>query len=281
MTTTDNQPRPALHQHDPHAGDGRGAEGQLRPSRARRWARRRWPTCCGRATCATIPPNPRLARPRPLRPLGRARLDAALQPAPPHRLRPVARRARSASASGAAARRATPSTVITPGVEATTGPLGQGFANAVGHGDRRALPRRALQPPRPRRSSTTARTSIVSDGDLMEGVAAEAASLAGHLGLGKLVYLYDDNRHHARRRPRPRVHRGRRPALRGLRLARPDGRRRQRPRGDRPRRSTAAKQETQRPSLDHRARRTSATAARTRQARRSARRAARRGRGRG
>ena len=80
----------------------------------------------------------------------------------------------------------------TPGIETTTGPLGQGFANGVGHRDRPAIPRRALQP---------AGTQIVdsriygicSDGDLMEGVAQEAASIAGHLGLGRLVYVYDDN----------------------------------------------------------------------------------------
>ena len=77
-----------------------------------------------------------------------------------------------------------------PGIEMTTGPLGQGFATGVGmalagkitaakfgeelFGDQRIF-------------------GIVSDGDLMEGVAAEAASLAGHLGLGNIVYIYDDN----------------------------------------------------------------------------------------
>ncbi|MBI5710392.1 MAG: transketolase [Candidatus Eisenbacteria bacterium] len=80
----------------------------------------------------------------------------------------------------------------TPGVETTTGPLGQGFGNGVGM----AVAQRML----------AARFNgddfspvnwrvfgIVSDGDLMEGVASEAASLAGHWGLGNLVYLYDDN----------------------------------------------------------------------------------------
>ncbi|MDH3521407.1 MAG: transketolase, partial [Myxococcales bacterium] len=82
---------------------------------------------------------------------------------------------------------------LTPGVEMTTGPLGQGFAHGVGM----ALAARA----------TRARFGadgegpgqhcvygIVSDGDLMEGISAEAGSLAGHLGLGNLIYLYDDNR---------------------------------------------------------------------------------------
>ncbi len=82
---------------------------------------------------------------------------------------------------------------LVPGVETTTGPLGQGFGNGVGM----ALAARML----------AARTGdagfapvthrvfgIVSDGDLMEGVASEAASLAGHWGLGNLVYVYDDNR---------------------------------------------------------------------------------------
>ena len=81
----------------------------------------------------------------------------------------------------------------TPGVETTTGPLGQGFANGVGM----AIAERwlAAQFNRPGHSLDDHYTyAIVSDGDLMEGVASEAASLAGHLKLGKLIYLYDDNK---------------------------------------------------------------------------------------
>ncbi|MFN2289963.1 MAG: transketolase [Anaerolineae bacterium] len=80
----------------------------------------------------------------------------------------------------------------TPGVETTTGPLGQGFANGVGM----ALAERMLaeQFNRPGFEVVDHYTyAIVSDGDLMEGISHEAASLAGHLGLGKIVYLYDDN----------------------------------------------------------------------------------------
>lgn len=82
---------------------------------------------------------------------------------------------------------------LAPGIETTTGPLGQGFANGVGmaiaaehlaamynRGDRPIVDHRIY--------------GIVSDGDLMEGVSHEAASLAGHLRLGRLIYLYDDNR---------------------------------------------------------------------------------------
>lgn len=82
---------------------------------------------------------------------------------------------------------------LTPGVETTTGPLGQGFGNGVG-----------LAMAEAQLAARYNRTGfaiidhftygIVSDGDLMEGVASEAASLAGHLQLGKLIYLYDDNR---------------------------------------------------------------------------------------
>ncbi len=78
----------------------------------------------------------------------------------------------------------------TPGVETTTGPLGQGFANGVGM----AMAERFL---RERYGSDVVDHrvyAICSDGDLMEGVASEAASLAGHLGLGRRVYIYDDNR---------------------------------------------------------------------------------------
>src|SRR5919202_7081874 len=78
---------------------------------------------------------------------------------------------------------------VTPGVEVTTGPLGQGFANGVGM----AIAERFLRERWGGDVMNHHVFAICSDGDLMEGVAAEAASLAGHLGLGKLVYLYDDN----------------------------------------------------------------------------------------
>ncbi|TAM03317.1 MAG: transketolase, partial [Rhodanobacter sp.] len=80
----------------------------------------------------------------------------------------------------------------TPGVEVTTGPLGQGMANAVGMAIGEA--QLAASYNRDGHHVIDHRTwAIVSDGDLMEGVASEAASLAGHLQLGKLVCLYDDN----------------------------------------------------------------------------------------
>jgi transketolase len=85
-----------------------------------------------------------------------------------------------------------PENHITPGVETTTGPLGQGFANGVGmaiaakhlearfsHGSDGVFDHRVF--------------AIVSDGDMMEGISSEAGSIAGHLGLGNLVYFYDDN----------------------------------------------------------------------------------------
>jgi transketolase len=80
----------------------------------------------------------------------------------------------------------------TPGVEATTGPLGQGFAMGVGMAlAERFLSGKFNRPGLPVIDHFT--YAIVSDGDLMEGVASEAASLAGTLGLGKIIYLYDDN----------------------------------------------------------------------------------------
>lgn len=86
-----------------------------------------------------------------------------------------------------------PERELTPGVETTTGPLGQGFGNGVGMAIAEAY--LAARYNRPGFEIINHFTyGIVSDGDLMEGVAAEAASLAGHLKLGKLIYLYDDNR---------------------------------------------------------------------------------------
>ncbi len=85
-----------------------------------------------------------------------------------------------------------PENVLTPGVEITTGPLGQGFANGVGMGIAQAHLAARF-------NTKSAKVvdnfiyCICSDGDLMEGVSYEAASLAGHLQLGNLIYLYDDN----------------------------------------------------------------------------------------
>ncbi len=77
----------------------------------------------------------------------------------------------------------------TPGVETTTGPLGQGFGNAVGM----AIAERFLRERFGSEVMDHRIFGICSDGDLMEGVSSEAASIAGHLGLGQLTFLYDDN----------------------------------------------------------------------------------------
>ncbi len=85
-----------------------------------------------------------------------------------------------------------PEAFMTPGVEATTGPLGQGHANAVGMAmAERALAARFNQPGHTVVDHHT--YCLVGDGDVMEGVAMEASSLAGHLKLGKLICLYDSN----------------------------------------------------------------------------------------
>src|SRR5881227_2029689 len=86
-----------------------------------------------------------------------------------------------------------PENVLTPGVEITTGPLGQGFANGVGMGIAAAHMAAKFN----KRGFPVVDSwiyCICSDGDLMEGVSSEAASLAGHLALPNLIYLYDDNK---------------------------------------------------------------------------------------
>jgi transketolase len=85
-----------------------------------------------------------------------------------------------------------PENILTPGVEITTGPLGQGFANGVGMGIAQAhLAAMFNKNGFPVVDNYI--YCICSDGDLMEGVSYESASLAGHLKLGNLIYLYDDN----------------------------------------------------------------------------------------
>ena len=82
---------------------------------------------------------------------------------------------------------------LTPGVETTTGPLGQGFMNALGMAMAEAHLASVFN--QPGHSVVDHRTYVfMSDGDIMEGASHEAASLAGHLGLGKLICVYDDNR---------------------------------------------------------------------------------------
>jgi transketolase len=81
---------------------------------------------------------------------------------------------------------------LTPGIEVTTGPLGQGFANGIGMAiAEKHLAARFNKPGFDIFNYTI--YAICSDGDMMEGISGEAASIAGHLGLGNIVYLYDDN----------------------------------------------------------------------------------------
>ena len=165
-----------------------------RPTRATpacRSARPPWPTRCGRATCVR-PGRSDVVQPRPLRAQRRARVDAALRAAPPDRLRPDARRPQGLPPARAARRRATRSTTTPPASRSPPARSGQGFGNAVGL----AIAEAHL--------AATYRTAtglvdhytyvMAGDGDMMEGIASEAASLAGHLKLGKLICLYDDNK---------------------------------------------------------------------------------------
>ena len=170
------------------------------------------------------PEQPGLARPRPLRPLLRPRVDAPLLDALPDRLRAHARRPQELPPARQPDRRATPSTGTPPGIETTTGPLGQGISMRVGM----ALAERMLAARFNRDGHELVdhhTFTIASDGDMEEGISAEAA-LAGRPPRPRPPdRLLRRQPHLDRGRHRARLLRGRRRALRGLRLARAEPRR--------------------------------------------------------
>ena len=158
-----------------------------------RWALRRWPTCCGRASSSTIPPDPRwFDRDRFVLSAGHgSMLLYSLLHLGGYGL--TLEDIQSFPAMGQCRTPGHPESDLTPGVEATTGPLGQGISNAVGMAIAEAhLAARFNQPGHEVIDHHT--YVLASDGDLMEGVASEACSgVTSHLGLGKLIVLYDDN----------------------------------------------------------------------------------------
>ena len=183
--------------------------------------------------------GPDLAQPRSVRALQRSRLDAALVRASSHqhaggecRLRdgwgsPRCRSTISATSASSAARRpGHPEYHWVSGVETTTGPLGQGVATSVGM----AIAEKWLANRYNRPGFEIFDYNIYAvcgDGCMMEGVGSEAASLAGHLGLDNLCWIYDNNHITIEGSTQHHLHGGHRRPVPRLRLERPASRRRQ------------------------------------------------------
>ena len=166
--------RTALDRHDPHALDGRRAAGERRPSRARAMALAPLAYLLYTRGHAAQPREPALAEPRPVRAQRRATPACSSTRRCTCRATTYARRAEAVPAVGLAQRPAIPSSATRRASRRRPARSGRASANGVGHGDRRAVPARDVQPPAP--ETVDHRIYVIcSDGDLMEGVSYEAA----------------------------------------------------------------------------------------------------------